>query len=180
MNNHTSSLEFSHFPVMLNEILNISSPSKGGVYIDCTFGGGGYSKHLLKFPKTTVKGLDRDSKVKPLGKKLEKKFPKRFEFHQIKFSQLESISKEKVDTIIFDLGVSSFQLLDMSRGFSFKSKEKIDMNMGLSSFSAEEVINNYEANDLKAILKILGEEKDASNIVKNILKARKIKKISQV
>lgn len=68
----------------------------------------------------------------------------------------------------------------MSRGFSFKSKEKIDMSMGLSSFSAEEIINNYEANDLKAILKILGEEKDASNIVKNILKARKIKKISKV
>ena len=63
MNNHTSLLEFSHFPVMLNEIIKISSPLKGGTYIDCTFGGGGYSKELLKYPKTIVQGLDRDKKV---------------------------------------------------------------------------------------------------------------------
>ena len=180
MNNHTSSLEFSHFPVMLNEILNISSPSKGGVYIDCTFGGGGYSKHLLKFPKTTVKGLDRDSKVKPLGKKLEKKFPKRFEFHQIKFSQLESISKEKVDTIIFDLGLSSIQLNDLERGFSFNSSKDLDMTMGLNQMSAEEAINNLSELDLKLIIKILGEEKEATRIAKNIVKFRKEKKITKV
>ena len=66
MNNHTSSLELSHFPVMMNEVIKICSPSKGGKYIDCTFGGGGYSKQLLQFPKTTVKGLDRDSKVKEI------------------------------------------------------------------------------------------------------------------
>ena len=58
MNNQTSSLELSHFPVMLNEVIKISSPSNGGNYIDCTFGGGGYSKQLLKFPKTKVKGID--------------------------------------------------------------------------------------------------------------------------
>ena len=75
MKNHTSSLEFSHFPVMLNEIIKISTPIKGGTYIDCTFGGGGYSKQLLKFSNTIVKGLDRDNKVKELGKKLEKNFP---------------------------------------------------------------------------------------------------------
>ena len=73
MNNHTSSLEFSHFPVMLNEVIKISSPSKGGTYIDCTFGGGGYSKQLLKFSKTIVKGLDRDNKVKEIRQKIRKK-----------------------------------------------------------------------------------------------------------
>ena len=76
MNNRTSSLESSHFPVMLNEVIKISSPSKGGKYIDCTFGGGGYSKKLLKFPKTIVKGLDRDKTVSNIANKLEKKFPK--------------------------------------------------------------------------------------------------------
>ena len=81
MNNQTTSLEFSHFPVMLNEVIKISSPSKGGIYIDCTFGGGGYSKQLLKFPETIVKALDRDEKVKAIGKELEKKFPKRFSFY---------------------------------------------------------------------------------------------------
>ena len=62
MNNQTSSLEFSHFPVMLNEILKISSPSKGGKFIDCTFGGGGYSKEILKFSNTKVQAIDRDEK----------------------------------------------------------------------------------------------------------------------
>ena len=88
MNNHSSSLEFSHFPVMLNEVIKISKPSKGGTYIDCTFGGGSYSKKLLNFSKTKVKGLDRDEKVKEIGKNLEKKFPQRFKFYQTKFCLL--------------------------------------------------------------------------------------------
>ena len=82
MNNHTSSLEFSHFPVMLNEVLKISSPSKGGRFIDCTFGGGGYSREILKFTKTNVQAIDRDKKVLPIAKELELKFPKRFKFYQ--------------------------------------------------------------------------------------------------
>ena len=123
MNNHSTSLEFSHLPVMLNEVIKISSPLKGGTFIDCTFGGGSYSKQLLKFPKTIVKGLDRDTKVKKIGNELEKKFPQRFKFHQITFSQLDTIAKNKVDVIIFDLGLSSIQLDDFERGFSFKSNE---------------------------------------------------------
>ena len=63
MNNHISSLEFSHFPVMLNEVLKISSPLNGGNFIDCTFGGGGYSKEILKFSNTNVQAIDRDQKV---------------------------------------------------------------------------------------------------------------------
>ena len=72
MNNQTSSLEFSHFPVMLNEVLKISSPSKKK-FIDCTFGGGGYSKEILKFSNTNVQAIDRDKKVLSIAKKLEKK-----------------------------------------------------------------------------------------------------------
>ena len=75
MNNQTSSLEFSHFPVMLNEILEISSPLNGGNFIDCTFGGGGYSKEILKFPNTKVLALDRDKNVLAIAKKFEIKFP---------------------------------------------------------------------------------------------------------
>ena len=71
MNNHTSSLELSHFPVMLNEVIKISSPSRGGRFIDCTFGGGGYSKEILKFSKTFVQAIDRDKKVLPIAKKLK-------------------------------------------------------------------------------------------------------------
>ena len=180
MNNYITSLENTHFPVMLNEVIKISNPSEGGTYIDCTFGGGGYSRQLLKFPKTIVKGLDRDNKVRELGKKLEKNFPQRFEFHQTTFSQLNNITKELADVIIFDLGLSSIQLDDLKRGFSFKSNEDLDMSMGLNEISAQDVINNLSELKLKLIIKILGEEKDASKIAKNIIKTRLMKKISKV
>ena len=180
MNKHTSLLEFSHFPVMLNEVIKISTPSKGGTYIDCTFGGGGYSKQLLKFSKTIVKGLDRDLKVKEIGKKLEKKFPQRFKFHLTTFSKLNIVTEDLVDVIIFDLGLSSIQLNDLKRGFSFKSNENLDMSMGLNDISAQDAINKLSELELKLIIKILGEEKEAARIAKNIVKFRNEKKIIKV
>ena len=175
-----SSLETSHFPVMLNEIIEISSPHKGGFFVDCTFGGGGYSKSILKYPKTKLIAIDRDKSVTSTAKKLEKKFKNRFKFFQVKFSQIDKILKENVDTIIFDLGLSSLQLKNFSRGFSFHSKDELDMTMGLSDFSAKEVINNLGEIQLKSIIKILGEEKEAKIIAKNIVKARSDKKITKV
>jgi len=182
MNVPKSSLDFSHYPVMLKEVIKISEPDKGGTFIDCTFGGGGYSKEILKFSNTSVIALDQDLIAEDKSKTIKEKYFKRFSFFKEKFSNLDTIisSNYKADVIIFDLGVSSFQLKDMSRGFSFKSKEKIDMNMGLSSISAEEVINNYTEKDLKMILKVFGEEKEAFKIVKNIIRARKIKRITKV
>ncbi len=180
MNNQSSSLDLSHFPVMLNEVIKISSPSNGGKFIDCTFGGGGYSKQLLKFPKTIVNGLDRDKTVNVIAKKLENKFPNRFKFHQVKFSRLDTISNDLVDTVIFDLGLSSIQLNDLERGFSFKSSKDLDMSMGLSQISAKDVINNLSEINLKLIIKVLGEEKEASRIAKNIIKFRSEKKITKV
>ena len=180
MKNQTSSLDLSHFPVMLNEIIEITAPSKGGSYIDCTFGGGSYSKELLKFPKTIVTGLDRDKTINVIAKKLKKEFPKRFKFYQIRFSQLDKVSKNHVDAVIFDLGLSSIQLKDMNRGFSFKSLKNLDMSMGLNKISAKEVVNNLSELDLKLIIKILGEEKEASRIAKNIVKFRSEKKITKV
>ena len=175
-----TSLETSHFPVMLSEIIKISSPSKGGIFIDCTFGGGGYSKALLNFPETEVIGLDRDKEVLSIAQNLEKKFKKRFKFYQVKFSQINTIFNKNVDTVIFDLGLSSIQLNNLKRGFSFKSSDKLDMTMGLSNISAQDVVNNLSENELKLIIKILGEEKEASKIAKNIVKARSIKKITKV
>ena len=177
MNNQTSSLEFSHFPVMLNEVLKISSPSTRKKFIDCTFGGGGYSKEILKFFKTTVLAIDRDKKVLEEAKKIEKKFPRRFKFHQLKFSQLETISIDNVDVVIFDLGLSSIQLDDFNRGFSFKSSKKLNMTMGLNEISALEAINNLSEINLKLVIKILGDEKEASKIAKNIVNHRNTKKI---
>ena len=178
MNNQTTSLEFSHLPVMLSEVLKISSPSSKKNFIDCTFGGGGYSKEILKFSKTKVQAIDRDKKALPLAKKLEIQYPHRFKFYQTKFSQLDTITKDLVDVIIFDLGLSSIQLDDLDRGFSFKSNKKLNMTMGLNKITALDVVNNLSELNLKLIIKILGEEKEASKIAKNIVKYRNIKKIS--
>ena len=180
MNTLTSSLEFSHFPVMLSEIIQIASPEKGGLFVDCTFGGGSYSNALLKFPKTKVIGIDRDEAVISRANELQKKYQKRFKFYQIKFSELDNILNKNADTIIFDLGLSSIQLKNLNRGFSFKSKNKLDMAMCLNNISAQEAINNLSEKHLKLIIKILGEETEASNIAKNIIKARSEKKITKV
>ena len=181
MNNSYPSLESSHFPVMLDEVIKICSPSKGGIFIDCTFGGGSYSKRLLNFSKTKVIALDRDKFILSIAKEVEKNNPNRFSFFQKKFSELDTvINHQPIDAIIFDLGLSSIQLKNLDRGFSFKSKEKLDMSMGLTKISAEEVINNYSEQNLKLIIKILGEEKEASRIAKNIIKERSIKKITKV
>ena len=181
MNKITSSLEVSHFPVMLDEVIKICSPKEGGNFIDCTFGGGGYSKKILTFPKTKVIAFDRDSFVYRNAKELKKKYPNRFFFYQTKFSEVDRIvQNERIDVVLFDLGLSSIQLNNLERGFSFKSKNKLDMSMGLSDTSASYVINNFSEKNLKSIIKILGEEKEASKIVKNIVKTRAEKKITKV
>jgi len=171
-----------HFPVMLPEVIKACSPNNGGSFVDCTFGGGGYSREILKFPNTKVIALDRDSHVKDKAQKIKEQYLDRFSFFNERFSNLDRVIKkeDKVDAIIFDLGLSSFQLLDLSRGFSFKSKDKIDMSMGLTKLSAEQVLNEYDEDYLKIILKTFGEENEASRISRNIVKARSIKKISTV
>ncbi len=180
METQTSSLDLYHYPVMLSEVIEVSSPSQGGVFVDCTLGGGSYSYELLKFPKTKVIGIDRDPKVVSVAKKLENKFKNRFKFYKIKFSQINTINENYVDAVIFDLGLSSIQLNDLKRGFSFKSRDNLDMSMGLSSISAQDVVNNLSEVKLKEVIKILGEEAEAKKIAKNIVKARTKKKITKV
>ena len=177
------SLEIKHFPVMLDEVIRTCSLiNSNKLIIDCTFGGGGHSRALLKFPNTKVIALDRDKSAINRAKYLEKDFPTQFTFYNEKFSNLDKIIKKenKPDIIIFDLGLSTFQLQDFSRGFSFKSNERIDMQMGLSENSAEDVINNLDEKNLKLVIKILGEEHEAGRIAKNIIKARVSKKINTV
>ena len=183
MNITTPSLGKKHFPVMLDEVVQTClNNNKDQLIVDCTFGGGSYSKELLKFPNIKVIALDRDKSALDRARILEKNFPKKFNFYNEKFSNLDKVIKKenKPDIIIFDLGLSTFQLKDYSRGFSFKSSEKIDMQMGLSETSAEDVINTLNEKNLKLIIKILGEEQEAGKIAKNIIKARAIKKINSV
>ncbi len=168
---HTS-LEGKHLPVMIDEVIKICNPKYGGNFMDCTFGAGGYSKELLKFKETKVVALDRDSQVVELANKLEDNFQSRFTFHNKKFSKLDLVSPKKFDAVIFDLGLSSIQLDDLSRGFSFKSKAELNMSMGQTETSAKKVLNTYSSQDLRDIFRIFGEEKEALKISKNIAKER--------
>ena len=117
MINPSSSPEITHYPVMLNEITKICSPNSGGTFVDCTFGGGGYSRNLLKFKNTKVLAFDRDKFILTISKKLEKNILKDF-FSFKKFSQINTVIDNKsVEAVIFDLGLSNIQLKNLDRGF---------------------------------------------------------------
>ena len=168
---HTS-LEAKHLPVMIDEVIKICNPKNGGNFMDCTFGAGGYSKEFLKFQNAKVVAFDRDSQVQEIADKLKNKFQSRFIFHNKKFSKLDIVSTTKFDAVIFDLGLSSIQLDDLSRGFSFKSKNELSMSMGQTERSAKKVLNTYSSQDLKDIIKIFGDEEEASKIAINVIKER--------
>jgi len=178
--NATMSLESTtHYPVMLNQILSIISPQHGGTFIDCTFGGGGYSKAILNNPNTQVIAVDRDKLANKYAAKLLEEFPERFSFFLTKFSNLNNVFKSKINpkAIIFDLGLSSHQLADNSRGFSFESKNFINMEMGMNKYSAYDVVNYLDKKNLTNIIKILGEEKQGKLIANKIVNYRKNKPI---
>ena len=164
---------------MLDEVLKICNPINGGDFIDCTFGYGGFSNAILSYPKTKVIALDRDIQTKKYAEKIKKNYKDRFSFYNKKFSELsKNITTKKFDFIIFDLGVSNMQILNLDRGFSFNSKTSIDMRMGLNLISANEVINSYSQQTLNDIIRLFGDEKESFKISKNIINERKKSPIS--
>ena len=164
----------NHYPVLLKEIISIISPQYGGTFIDCTFGQGGYSKEILKFPNTKVIGIDRDVKSKKIADQISRNFEDRFFFKNIKFSQLNNLKlkNENIKGVIFDLGYSLNQIKDDEKGLSFSFQGQLNMKLGLNDFSAKEVINKLETNDLQKIFKYFGEEKDARKIANKIVNER--------
>ena len=179
MKNLSSPQDISHYPVMLDEVLKICNPENGGDFIDCTFGYGGFSNAILSYPKTKVIALDRDIQTKKYAEKIKKNYKDRFSFYNKKFSELsKNITTKKFDFIIFDLGVSNMQILNLDRGFSFNSKTSIDMRMGLNLISANEVINSYSQQTLNDIIRLFGDEKESFKISKNIVNERKKSPIS--
>ena len=147
--------KIDHFSVMLDQILSITTPQHGGTYVDCTLGAGGYSKAILKYPNTKIIALDRDKSVKDFSKSLDKLHGNRFKFYNKKFSKLSSFIKKdtNIKAIIFDLGISLMQVKNLERGFSFESKNSLDMRMGINQFSAKEALNKLNQNQISNILK---------------------------
>ena len=167
-----------HYPVLLNEVINIITPQNGGTFIDCTFGQGGYSKKILEYPNTKVIAIDRDKNSLQIASDLKKKFEDRFYFHNIKFSQIKDLKiDDEVKGIVFDLGYSLNQIKDLSRGLSFDSKGELNMKMGLNDFSAKDVINKLDQKELEQIFKYFGEEKNSKLISKKIVVERQKKNL---
>ena len=179
MNATMSSENVEHFPVMLENILSIISPQHGGTYIDCTFGGGGYSKAILKYPRTDIVAIDRDIEVNSKAKNLSNKYKKRFKFINSKFSEIDKIPETKnANAIIFDLGFSMIQMKDLKRGFSFNSKGSLNMKMGLNNFNANDAINGLDKKEIELIIKYFGDEKNYKKIAHQIINKRKVKNLN--
>jgi len=169
-----------HYPVLLKEVVSIVSPQNGGTFIDCTFGQGGYTNEILKHKDTKVIGLDRDKDSEIIGKKIQDKFPNRFLFRNLRFSNLNNLKlkNENIKGIVFDLGYSYSQIKNLEKGLSFHSSGKLNMTMGLNDFSANEAVNNLDGKELEKILKYFGEENDSKIISRNIVKERLLKKLN--
>ena len=177
------SLEFKHIPVMSEDINKILTPYKSGVYIDCTFGGGSITREILSKKNTKVISIDRDNFVETFSKEIGKEYNNRFEFIIDRFSNLENILKErnlqKVPVaIIFDLGLSSFQIDNPERGFSYRQDGLLKMTMGKNNITAHDIVNKLDLKDLRNIFNLFGEDKDSGLIAKLIVQKRQDKEIN--
>ncbi len=177
-------IEFSHKPVLLNECIEGLNIKKDGIYVDGTLGGAGHSKKILEnlSEKGILIGIDRDKEA------LNAAHEKLKEYQNVKYIYgnhdnikqiLEEINIDSVDGILLDLGVSSYQLDEKSRGFSYMENASLDMRMDLSQeLTAEYVLNNYKEDELADIIFTYGEEKFAKRIAKKICEYRKQKPLT--
>ncbi|MEA1972319.1 MAG: 16S rRNA (cytosine(1402)-N(4))-methyltransferase RsmH [Candidatus Cloacimonadota bacterium] len=172
-----------HTPVMVNECIEGLNLKENGIYVDATFGGGGHTEQILKHNNSVkVIGIDQDVDAINQSRRLQEKYNNRFVMIQDNFANLlNRISLEKIehiDGILFDLGSSSFQFNEGSRGFSFQSEAKLDMRMNQDSeLTAYDVINSLDLSRLAKIMREYGEEKKSYAIAKKIVKLRKINPI---
>ena len=170
-----------HTPVLLNEVIRTINPQSGKLYFDATFGWGGYTKKLLDSCACEVIAIDQDPKVKSRAKEFKREYGTRFNFIESKFSEICSVLKKlntkKVDGFMFDIGVSSMQLDNPQRGFSFNKEGPLDMRMGNSELTAEEFINSVSEDELADIIYNYGDERKSRRIAKLIVEHRKINPI---
>lgn len=168
-------MEFSHKSVLLNEVIEGLNIKPTGIYVDCTTGGGGHSFELAKrLNNGRIVCFDQDKEAIAAAKERLKDFSPVFvnrNYSELKNS-LSELGITSVDGIMMDLGVSSYQLDNRERGFSYHDDAPLDMRMSGEGESARDVVNEYEPKELIRILQNYGEEKFAQSIVKGIVKAR--------
>ncbi|MCH7932346.1 MAG: 16S rRNA (cytosine(1402)-N(4))-methyltransferase RsmH, partial [Proteobacteria bacterium] len=165
-----------HRPVLLDEVLDVLEPRDGAIYVDGTFGAGGYSRALLAAARCTVWGIDRDPTVIPGARRLERESAGRLTVLAGRFGEMDRLlaaqGVEAVDGVALDLGVSSMQLDIAERGFSFGRDGPLDMRMEQAGESAADVVNGRAERELAAIIFEYGEERWARRIAKAIVAAR--------
>lgn len=173
--------EFKHKPVLINEVIESIEPADDKIYFDATFGNGGYSKKILSSSNCKVIAIDRDPSVSSKAKEFEEKYKDRFKFIESRFSQIkkvmEELEREKVNCFLFDIGVSSMQLDNANRGFSFMKDGPLDMRMSNTGKTAGELINTIDQNELADILFHYGDERNSRRIARSIINYRNKKEI---
>ena len=165
-----------HIPVMLDEVLEAMAPCSGAVYVDGTFGAGGYSRALLESADCTVWGIDRDPLAVKNGVRMAAEFPSRLTVLKGRYGDmadlLTDVGVAQIDGLALDIGVSSMQIDDPSRGFSFREDGPLDMRMGDDGQTAADVVNESAERELADIIYKYGEERASRRIAKAIVKLR--------
>ena len=170
--------EQKHIPVLLKEVLTYLDCEKEGVYLDGTFGAGGYTRAILEAnPLNRVVSFDRDPNTLETANNFQDIYKNRFSFIHDCFGNMSLHIKEPLDGLVLDLGVSSMQIDEKERGFSFRFDGPLDMRMGQQGLSAKDVVNTFSEKELADILFKYGEEKASRRIAANIVKERRKKEI---
>ena len=162
-----------HIPVLLAEVLDALAPKPGDVIVDGTFGAGGYTRAILKAGASVV-AIDRDPDAIAAGRDMERQYQGRLRLVEAPFSTLDR-HVEAADGVVLDIGVSSMQLDEAERGFSFRADGPLDMRMAQAGVSAADVVNTFKAGDLARIFGFLGEERHAGRIAR-MIEARRQKR----
>ncbi|EKF20796.1 16S rRNA (cytosine(1402)-N(4))-methyltransferase RsmH [Nitratireductor pacificus] len=160
-----------HIPVLLDAVLDALSPHQGAVFIDGTFGAGGYTTALLEAGASVI-AIDRDPTAIATGQPLVARWGGQLRLVEDRFSNLDAVAGDPVDGVVLDIGVSSMQIDQAVRGFSFQKDGPLDMRMEGRGLSAADVVNTMKAGDLARIFGILGEERQAGRIARALERMR--------
>ncbi len=171
----------AHIPVLLEEVLDVLAPRADALYIDGTFGVGGYSRAILDAAPCRVVAIDRDPEAVARGRALEAAYGPRFAIREGSFGTLDAaVPPASAQGVALDLGVSSPQIDDPARGFSFRADGPLDMRMGTDGPTAADLVNGAEERELARIISIYGEERHASRIARAIVAARPLARTAEL
>jgi 16S rRNA (cytosine1402-N4)-methyltransferase len=182
MPDNFSTISAPHVPVMLPEVLAALQPRDGEIYVDGTFGAGGYTRAFLESADCRVVAIDRDPNAIANGELLTKRFGSRLSLAHGTFDQMREIVAQRglqhVDGVVLDVGVSSMQLDEAERGFSFMRDGPLDMRMSSAGPSAADTVNSLEQAELSKVIFVLGDEPRARAIAREIVKARQERQLT--